>query len=296
MGKKTEEIVWIILAAVVFLFCSFYPAIVFGAARGSGSYTTYQLGPSHDRLYLPVAWEDRGAMTGSTQSVNNNFIILSSTVYNYETYMNSLDVSTAAVLNQALTTVTTSQNAAIAAGTTSFFTIAQVNTATTTVLNQALAAVTTGQNAAMAAISTTSFTKAEINLATAAILNPPLYAATTAQNINVVASSVAWNQLASPTTDYNLDLSPWIGVNRALVYLEVVFNDAEYCTFYPASGSGKAVAYGSPGDNDSGAGFIATGAGNYSGYAITMSDSLGHIIWKCSGTGKKTITVNGYIK
>lgn len=56
----------------------------YSAARGSGA-STRDIGPTNDTLYLPAAEEDRGWGVSSTDSINNNFIIISSAIYDLET-------------------------------------------------------------------------------------------------------------------------------------------------------------------------------------------------------------------
>ena len=56
------------------------------AARGSGSYTTLPIGSAPQRLYLVATREEPGWLTdASTNSINQNFVLISSAVYRLET-------------------------------------------------------------------------------------------------------------------------------------------------------------------------------------------------------------------
>lgn len=59
---------------------------IYAAARGSGSYTPRSIGSPAEQLYLVISREDPGYLTDlSTNSVDRNFIIISSAVYRLET-------------------------------------------------------------------------------------------------------------------------------------------------------------------------------------------------------------------
>ena len=60
-----------------------------GVPRGSGSNTTLCIGSPCDQLYLPVSKEEEGWGDGSTQSINNNFLKISSAVFRIETQASS---------------------------------------------------------------------------------------------------------------------------------------------------------------------------------------------------------------
>src|SRR3990167_8447320 len=80
LGEYEGVIYWgIAISFILSVFC----AVVWGADRGSGP-STQCVGSPCDQLYLPVAREEPGWLTGSTDSINNNFIVISSAINRIE--------------------------------------------------------------------------------------------------------------------------------------------------------------------------------------------------------------------
>lgn len=81
----SENITKILIYVTIFTcLLFFYSLYSWGAARGSGNSTVYSIGPTNDQLYLVAAREEPGYMTGSTDSINQNFVIISSAIYDLE--------------------------------------------------------------------------------------------------------------------------------------------------------------------------------------------------------------------
>src|SRR3990167_11282968 len=69
------------LALVLVLF--FMVSVAFSAPRSSGS-RTQCIGSPCETLYLPVTQEEKGAVTGSTDSYNNNAVVVASAIARVE--------------------------------------------------------------------------------------------------------------------------------------------------------------------------------------------------------------------